>query len=135
MKSSVSLLLHYHMDTARLLCGPDTVFWVLDLTDPVAFDMACALNRGDNEAEARRLVAEHREAILTTACIPAQTCLMSLSHSNEIFRKAWNITTPLPPGRYLAVVSGRLSVAAVEDFFTDHDRQRTPTFPGSGPHC
>ncbi len=81
-------------------------FFVLDLTDPVAFAIAAA--SGQSEASLR----DKRQAVLESGAIPALTLGMSLAGGNAILAHGW-ARPPVPGGsaRYVAVVSeGRLTV-------------------------
>lgn len=101
------ILLHdYNDDTAKLMTNAETpFFWVLDLEDPAAFELAVASGK-----TAASLI-DHRQSILATGCIAALTLGLSLPASNEILAVGWSVP-PLPTGsRYLAVVSeGRVTV-------------------------
>lgn len=101
------ILLHdYHDDTAKLMTNAETpFFWVLDLEDPTAFELAVASGK-----TAASLI-DHRQSILSTGCIAALTLGLSLPASNEILAVGWSVP-PFPSGsRCLAVVSeGRVTV-------------------------
>ena len=60
-------LFAYHEDIAQLACsGENNVLWVLDLTDPMAFQLAEAHETPEN------LIA-NRDKQLAAGCIPALT--------------------------------------------------------------
>ncbi|MEA3210954.1 MAG: hypothetical protein QOE70_4011 [Chthoniobacter sp.] len=101
------ILLHdFHDDTAKLMTNAAMpFFWVLDLEDPLAFELAVASGK-----TAESLV-DHRKSILSTGCLAALTVGMGLQASNDVLAAGWSMQ-PFPAGsRYLAVVSeGRITV-------------------------
>jgi hypothetical protein len=105
------LLFDHHKDTARLMCGKGDVFWVLDLEDPEAFLIAVAMD----PAEDKHHVADSRDSILATGCIPSQTALTPYPLACAMIANGWDQPPPPPEGRYMAIVSdGRLLVATVK---------------------
>ena len=109
-----SALIQNHMDLARFGATKDTpFFWVLDLEDPRAFQMAVAWDPGKSEKK----VAEHRDAILSTRCYPAFTAITSMECANALITTGWNLLPYLetdPDGkllRYMGIVSeGRIII-------------------------
>jgi hypothetical protein len=92
-------LLEYHKDIAQFACtGENNVLWVLDLTDPIAFQLAEAHETTEN------LVA-NRDKQLAAGCIPALTLTTPLAKLNcyrtEVMEKP---PIPRPPEGIIYIV-------------------------------
>ena len=99
----------HHRDTACLMASAsEPIFWVLDLEDPRAFEIALA--SGQEPARLRDSMA----SIQATGCIPALTVLTTLEVGNRMLCMGWQVKPLAQNRRYLAIVSdGRLSVGTL----------------------
>ena len=92
-------LFEYHIDIAQLACtGENNVLWVLDLTDPLAFQLAEAHETTEN------LIA-NRDKQLAAGCIPALTLATPIETLNayrtQVMEKP---TIPPPPEGLIYIV-------------------------------
>ena len=119
-------LFKYHMDTAKLLASKqEPVFWVLDLEDPIGFEMAVAIEARPTGSDPVRIgstgnarLLDAKNSILSTDCIPASTAITTLDMANHVLNDGWK-SGPLPVGvRFMALVSeGRIAVCQLPDTF------------------
>lgn len=111
MSTQQANLLENHHDLAQFACtGENDVFWVLDLTDPLAFRLAEAHETPEN------LVAT-RDKELSANRIPALTLATPIETLNAYRTMVMgNDPVPHPPAGMLYIVvctEGRIITAAI----------------------
>jgi hypothetical protein len=95
-------LLEYHRDIAEFATNARTpVFTILDLDDPVAFEIASTMMSN---------CAERRDAIKEGSAYPAFTLTMTIEQANMLLADGWPNAKPID-----AVPEGMMAVMLVSE--------------------
>jgi hypothetical protein len=95
-------LLEYHRDIAEFATNARTpVFTILDLDDPVAFEIASTMMSN---------CAERRDAIKEGSAYPAFTLTMTIDQANMLLAEGWPNAKPID-----AVPEGMMAVMLVSE--------------------
>jgi len=102
MNARQSALLEYHRDIAEFSTNAKTpVFVILDLDDPVAFEIASTMQLN---------CADKRDAIKAGNAYPAFTLVMGVEQANLLLAEGWPNAKPID-----AVPEGMMAVMLVSE--------------------
>lgn len=103
-------LLEHHIDLAQFACtGENNVFWVLDLTDPQAFQLAETHENADT-------LRATRDKELAAGRIPALTLASTLAPLNAYRAVMGYDPVPVPPDHMIYIIlctEGRFTTAGI----------------------